>query len=81
MIHLWTFPVPINFTKIKLNIPIKNDNDGNNENYGNDGNWDDLPKLRAGSDIRIYSDGDYYHSIERFCNTKKIRFITTIQFK
>ena len=25
VIHLWTFPVPMNFTKIKLNIPITND--------------------------------------------------------
>jgi hypothetical protein len=50
-------------------LPIKNENNGN---------WDDLPKLYAGSDIRIYSDGDYYHSMERFCNTKKNLYLHCI---
>ena len=61
---------------IKANdIAYGDDTEGQNETkVQNEG----LPKLYAGSDIKIYSEGDYYHSIERFCNTKKNLYLHCI---
>tara|TARA_Y100000389_G_C17331352_1_gene448281 strand:- start:232 stop:627 length:396 start_codon:yes stop_codon:yes gene_type:complete len=61
---------------IKANdIAYGDDTEGQNETkVQNEG----LPKLYAGSDIKIYSEGDYYHSIERFCNTKNNLYLHSI---
>ena len=50
-------------------LPIKNETHGNKDN---------LSKLYTGSDVRTYSEGDYYHSVERFCNTKKNLYLHCI---